>query len=184
MTRRTRQLTAFLLTIALTFSMLPSAVWATDSAESEPTVAAAETVTGSESNETADSGPAETVQPLTVETAQETAAATPTQTAKTTTAAQQDGGTSGSADAQLATCGVLVTSSLGDPNVTLSTADEVLDGQIRYISQQKKNTPYFQASQWGTSTVGAPLACPISRQASGAPTVEVPSTTAGRPVSP
>lgn len=150
MTRRTRQLTAFLLTIALTFSMLPSAVWATDSAESEPTVAAAETVTGSESNETADSGPAETVQPLTVETAQETAAATPTQTAKTTTAAQQDGGTSGSADAQLATCGVLVTSSLGDPNVTLSTADEVLDGQIRYISQQKKNTPYFQASQWGT----------------------------------
>lgn len=150
MTRRTRQLTAFLLTIALTFSMLPSAVWATDSAESEPTVAAAETVTGSESNETADSGPAETVQPLTVETAQETAAATPTQTAKTTTAAQQDGGTSGSADAQLATCGVLVTSSLGDPNVTLSTADEVQDGQIRYITQQKKNTPYFQASQWGT----------------------------------
>ena len=60
MTRRTRQLTTFLLTIALTFSMLPSAAWATDSAEPEPTVAVAETVTGSESEETANRVPVET----------------------------------------------------------------------------------------------------------------------------
>ena len=109
MTRRKRQLTAFLLTIELTFSMLPSAVWATDSAESEPTVAATETVTGSESNEPADSAPAEAVEPLATETAQETAAAT--QTTKASTVAQQDGGTSSSADKQVATFGVLATSS-------------------------------------------------------------------------
>jgi hypothetical protein len=149
MTRRTRQLTAFPLAIALTFSMLPSAVWAADSAESEPTVAAAETMTGSESEEPADSESAGTVQPLTAETTQETAAATPTQIAKASTAAQQDGGTSSSADNQVATFGALVTSALSDPNVTLSTADEVQDGQIRYITQQKKN-PYYQSEHWGT----------------------------------
>lgn len=152
MTRRTRQLTAFLLTIALTFSILPSAVWATDSAESEPTVAAAETVTGSESDETGDSAPEETAQPLTTEPAEETATAapTPTQTTKTSTAAQQDGGTSDSADKQLATFGALVTSALSDPNVTLSTVNEVQDGQIRYITQKSSN-PYFkQKEHWGT----------------------------------
>ena len=103
MTRRTRQLTTFLLTIALTFSMLPSAAWATDSAEPEPTVAVAETVTGSESEETANRVPVET--------------ATATQRTKVSTAAQKDGGTSSSADKQLNTCGVLATSSC-DPNVT------------------------------------------------------------------
>lgn len=149
MTRRTRQLTAFLLTIALTFSMLPSAVWATDSAESEPTVAATETVTGSESNEPADSAPAEAVEPLATETAQKTAAAT--QTTKASTAAQQDGGTSSSADKQLATFGVLATSSC-DPNVTLSTADEVLDGQIRYITQKSTNPYYNKSGHWGSYT--------------------------------
>lgn len=149
MTRRTRQLTAFLLTIALTFSMLPSAVWATDSAESEPTVAATETVTGSESNEPADSAPAEAVEPLATETAQETAAAT--QTTKASTVAQQDGGTSSSADKQVATFGVLATSSC-DPNVTLSTADEVLDGQIRYITQKSTNPYYNKSGHWGSYT--------------------------------
>ena len=103
MTRRTRQLTTFLLTIALTFSMLPSDAWATDSAEPEPTVAVAETVTGSESEETANRIPVET--------------AAATQRTKVSTAAQKDGGTSSSADKQLNTCGVLATSSC-DPNVT------------------------------------------------------------------
>lgn len=101
MTRRTRQLTTFLLTIALTFSMLPSAAWATDSAEPEPTVAVAETVTGSESEETANRVPVET--------------AAAAQRTKVSTAAQKDGGTSSSADKQLNTCGVLATSSC-DPN--------------------------------------------------------------------
>lgn len=137
MTRRTRQLTTFLLTIALTFSMLPSAVWATDSAEPEPTVAVAETVTGSESEETANRAPAET--------------AAATQRTKVSTAAQKDGGTSSSADKQLNTCGVLATSSC-DPNVTLSTADEIQDGQIRYITQKSTNPYYNKSGHWGSYT--------------------------------
>ena len=137
MTRRTRQLTTFLLTIALTFSMLPSAAWATDSAEPEPTVAVAETVTGSESEETANRVPAET----------EAA----TQRTKVSTAAQKDGGTSSSADKQLNTCGVLATSSC-DPNVTLSTADEIQDGQIRYITQKSTNPYYNKSGHWGSYT--------------------------------
>ena len=137
MTRRTRQLTTFLLTIALTFSMLPSAAWATDSAEPEPTVAVAETVTGSESEETANRVPVET--------------ATATQRTKVSTAAQKDGGTSNSADKQLNTCGVLATSSC-DPNVTLSTADEIQDGQIRYITQKSTNPYYNKSRHWGSYT--------------------------------
>lgn len=137
MTRRTRQLTTFLLTIALTFSMLPSAAWATDSAEPEPTVAVAETVTGSESEETANRVPVET--------------AAATQRTKVSTAAQKDGGTSSSADKQLNTCGVLATSSC-DPNVTLSTADEIQDGQIRYITQKSTNPYYNKSGHWGSYT--------------------------------
>lgn len=137
MTRRTRQLTTFLLTIALTFSMLPSAVWATDSAEPEPTVAVAETVTGSESEETANRVPVET--------------AAATQRTKVSTAAQKDGGTSSSADKQLNTFGVLATSSC-DPNVTLSTADEIQDGQIRYITQKSTNPYYNKSGHWGSYT--------------------------------
>lgn len=137
MTRRTQRLTTFLLTIALTFSMLPSAVWATDSAEPEPTVAVAETVTGSESEETANRAPAET--------------AAATQRTKVSTAAQKDGGTSSSADKQLNTCGVLATSSC-DPNVTLSTADEIQDGQIRYITQKSTNPYYNKSGHWGSYT--------------------------------
>lgn len=135
MTRRTRQLTTFLLTIALTFSMLPSAAWATDSAEPEPTVAVAETVTGSESEETANRVPVET--------------AAAAQRTKVSTAAQKDGGTSSSADKQLNTCGVLATSSC-DPNVTLSTADEIKDGQIRYITQKSTNPYYNKSGHWGS----------------------------------
>ena len=135
MTRRTRQLTTFLLTIALTFSMLPSAAWATDSAEPEPTVAVAETVTGSESEETANRVPVET--------------AAATQRTEVSTAAQKDGGTSSSADKQLNTCGVLATSSC-DPNVTLSTANEIQDGQIRYITQKASNPYYNQSGHWGS----------------------------------
>lgn len=137
MTRRTRQLTTFLLTIALTFSMLPSAAWATDSAEPEPTVAVAETVTGSESEETANRVPVET--------------AAATQRTKVSTAAQKDGGTSSSADKQLNTFGVLATSSC-DPNVTLSTADEIQDGQIRYITQKSTNPYYNKSGHWGSYT--------------------------------
>ena len=137
MTRRTRQLTTFLLTIALTFSMLPSAAWATDSAEPEPTVAVAETVTGSESEETANRVPVET--------------AAATQRTKVSTDAQKDGGTSSSADKQLNTCGVLATSSC-DPNVTLSTADEIQDGQIRYITQKSTNPYYNKSGHWGSYT--------------------------------
>ena len=137
MTRRTRQLTTFLLTIALTFSMLPSDAWATDSAEPEPTVAVAETVTGSESEETANRIPVET--------------AAATQRTKVSTAAQKDGGTSSSADKQLNTCGVLATSSC-DPNVTLSTADEIKDGQIRYITQKSTNPYYNKSGHWGSYT--------------------------------
>lgn len=137
MTRRTRQLTTFLLTIALTFSMLPSAAWATDSAEPEPTVAVAETVTGSESEETANRVPVET--------------AAATQRTKVSTAAQKDGGTSSSADKQLNTCGVLATSSC-DPNVTLSTANEIQDGQIRYITQKSTNPYYNKSGHWGSYT--------------------------------
>ena len=137
MTRRTRQLTTFLLTIALTFSMLPSAIWATDSAEPEPTVAVAETVTGSESDETANRVPVETV--------------AATQRTEVSTAAQKDGGTFSSADAQLATLGVLATSSC-DPNVTLSTADEIQDGQIRYITQKSTNPYYNKSGHWGSYT--------------------------------
>lgn len=137
MTRRTRQLTTFLLTIALTFSMLPSAAWATDSAEPEPTVAVAETVTGSESEETANRIPVET----------EAA----TQRTKVSTAAQKDGGTSSTADKQLNTCGVLATSSC-DPNVTLSTANEIQDGQIRYITQKSTNPYYNKSGHWGSYT--------------------------------
>ena len=137
MTRRTRQLTTFLLTIALTFSMLPSAAWATDSAEPEPTVAVAETVTGSESEETANRVPVET--------------AAAAQRTKVSTAAQKDGGTSSSADKQLNTCGVLATSSC-DPNVTLSTADEIQDGQIRYITQKSTNPYYNKSGHWGSYT--------------------------------
>ena len=137
MTRRTRQLTTFLLTIALTFSMLPSAAWATDSAEPEPTVAVAETVTGSESEETANRVPVET--------------AAATQRTKVSTAAQKDGGTSSTADKQLNTCGVLATSSC-DPNVTLSTANEIQDGQIRYITQKSTNPYYNKSGHWGSYT--------------------------------
>lgn len=137
MTRRTRQLTTFLLTIALTFSMLPSAAWATDSAEPEPTVAVAETVTGSESEETANRVPVET--------------AAAAQRTKVSTAAQKDGGTSSSADKQLNTCGVLATSSC-DPNVTLSTANEIQDGQIRYITQKSTNPYYNKSGHWGSYT--------------------------------
>lgn len=146
--RRTRQLTAFFLTIALTFSILPSAVWATELTDSEPTVAETGTVAGAESEGTAGSAPEELPQTLTTETTQEPVATT--ETTKANTAAQQDGGTSSSADSRLATFGVLTTSS-SDPNVTLSTSDAVLDGQIRYITQQKKN-PYFQESHWGSYT--------------------------------
>ena len=122
MTRRIRQLTAFLLTIALTFSILLSDVCVTDSAELEPTVAAIETVTGSEFDEPTDSAPA-----------------------------QQDGETSDRADKRLATFGVLATSSC-DPNVTLSTADEVVDGQIRYITQKSTNPYYNKSGHWGSYT--------------------------------
>ena len=136
MTRRTRQLTAFFLTIALTFSILPPAVWATDSVESETAAVAAEAGNDAASNETVDQAPV----------VQETAATT-----QTSAAAQLDGGNSGSADSQLATFGVLATSSC-DPNVTLSTADEVQEGQIRYITQKSSN-PYFkQKEHWGTYT--------------------------------
>ena len=117
--------------------MLPSAAWATDSAEPEPTVAVAETVTGSESEETANRVPVET--------------AAATQRTKVSTAAQKDGGTSSSADKQLNTCGVLATSSC-DPNVTLSTADEIQDGQIRYITQKSTNPYYNKSGHWGSYT--------------------------------
>lgn len=117
--------------------MLPSAAWATDSAEPEPTVAVAETVTGSESEETANRVPVET--------------AAATQRTKVSTAAQKEGGTSSSADKQLNTCGVLATSSC-DPNVTLSTADEIQDGQIRYITQKSTNPYYNKSGHWGSYT--------------------------------
>lgn len=95
MTRRIRQVTAFLLTIMLTFSALPPAVWATGSTESV-------------------------------------------------------GGVSAETDNQLTTSDVLPRSSC-EPNVSLSTASEVQDGVIRYITQQKKN-PYFQSAHWGSYT--------------------------------
>ena len=117
--------------------MLPSAAWATDSAEPEPTVAVAETVTGSESEETANRVPVET--------------AAATQRTKVSTAAQKDGGTSSTADKQLNTCGVLATSSC-DPNVTLSTANEIQDGQIRYITQKSTNPYYNKSGHWGSYT--------------------------------
>lgn len=43
----------------------------------------------------------------------------------------------------------LYSTSSGEPNVTLSTADGVQAGQIRYISQHHSN-PYYQSSHWGS----------------------------------